>query len=266
MTPTFRAISPFVTSRWAMLSLPATVRGARDFYQKALPFAPSSVAADGADVQYRRDLALTHERLAGLAAADGAHDDARASLRKAFALREQNAATDPDNAAWQIRVGLQPVSPGASRRRAAAAAATRAGAVAKTRCGGEAQCGAKTDDREYSAGLGVASAFAAGATEMTLGNGQLNLVKGPSRLFGLVSAAAEGAAHRRCPARLHSRSRRRHRAASERRGLSRRGPAITPSFTASAWPAKAPELSAAPLARPSRCWSRKNSSLQGAGC
>jgi hypothetical protein len=44
-------------------------------------------------------LALTHERLAGLASADGAHDDARASLRKALALREQSAATDPDNAA-----------------------------------------------------------------------------------------------------------------------------------------------------------------------
>jgi hypothetical protein len=57
-------------------------------------------------VQYRRDLALTHERLAGLAAADGAHDDARASLRKAFALREQNAATDPDNAAWQSELAF----------------------------------------------------------------------------------------------------------------------------------------------------------------
>jgi hypothetical protein len=79
---------------------------ARDFYQKGLAIRAKLLAADGADVQYRRDLALTHERLAGLATADGAHDDARAALRKAFALREQNAATDPDNAAWQSELAF----------------------------------------------------------------------------------------------------------------------------------------------------------------
>jgi tetratricopeptide (TPR) repeat protein len=79
---------------------------ARDFYRKGLAIRAKLVAADGADVQYRRDLALTHERLAGLAAADGAHDDARAALRKAFALREQNATTDPDNAAWQSELAI----------------------------------------------------------------------------------------------------------------------------------------------------------------
>jgi tetratricopeptide (TPR) repeat protein len=79
---------------------------ARDFYQKGLAIRAKLLAADGADVQYRRDVALTHERLAGLAAADGARDDARASLREAFALREQNAATDPDNAAWQSELAM----------------------------------------------------------------------------------------------------------------------------------------------------------------
>jgi hypothetical protein len=79
---------------------------ARDFYRKSLVIRDKLVATDSADVQYRRDLALTHERLAGLAAADGANDDARAALRKAFALREQNATTDPDNAAWQSELAI----------------------------------------------------------------------------------------------------------------------------------------------------------------
>src|SRR5260370_38872864 len=68
---------------------------ARDFYQKGLAIRAKLVAADGADVQYRRDLALTHQRLAGLAAADGAPDDPRAARRKGLALREQNASSDP---------------------------------------------------------------------------------------------------------------------------------------------------------------------------
>jgi tetratricopeptide (TPR) repeat protein len=79
---------------------------ARDFYQKSLVIRAKLLATDSADVQYRRDLALTHERLASLAAADGAPDDARASLRKALALREQNAAADPDNAAWQSELAM----------------------------------------------------------------------------------------------------------------------------------------------------------------
>jgi tetratricopeptide (TPR) repeat protein len=85
---------------------PSDRAAARDFYRKSLAIRAKLVATDSADVQYRRDLALTHERLAGLAVADGAHDDARASLRKAFALREQNAATDPDNAAWQSELAV----------------------------------------------------------------------------------------------------------------------------------------------------------------
>jgi len=55
-------------------------------------------------VQLRRDLALSHERLAGLAAADGSTGEARGSLRAALALREQNAAADPDNSSWQYEL------------------------------------------------------------------------------------------------------------------------------------------------------------------
>ena len=88
------------------LRAPSDRAAARDFYRKSLAIRDKLAATDNADVQYRRDLALTHERLAGLAAADGAHDDARASLRKASALREQNAAADPDNAAWQSELAM----------------------------------------------------------------------------------------------------------------------------------------------------------------
>ena len=77
---------------------------ARDFYQKSLMIRARLVDQDSADVQYRRDLALADERLATVATADGASDDTRVYLRKALALRQQNAASDPDNAAWQIEL------------------------------------------------------------------------------------------------------------------------------------------------------------------
>jgi tetratricopeptide (TPR) repeat protein len=77
---------------------------AREAYQKALAIREKLAAADQADVQLRRDLALTYERLGGLAAVDGANDEAKAFLLKALAIREQNATSDPDNTLWQTEL------------------------------------------------------------------------------------------------------------------------------------------------------------------
>ena len=105
---------------------------ARDAYQKSLVIRDKLAGSDANNVQFRRDLALSHERLAGLAAADGSGDDARQSLRKAFALREQNAAADPDNSLWQFELVFKFCFARAGRRRTAAAPRTGARTGAKT--------------------------------------------------------------------------------------------------------------------------------------
>jgi tetratricopeptide (TPR) repeat protein len=77
---------------------------ARDAYQKSLAIRTKLAAADAGDLTLQRQLAALHERLGALAAADGATDDAQASLRQAVAIREQIAKIDPDNALWQTEL------------------------------------------------------------------------------------------------------------------------------------------------------------------
>jgi len=77
---------------------------ARDAYQKALAIREKLFAADQANVQLQRELALTYGRLGGLAVADGAGDEAKVWLGKDLALRQQIAASDPDNALWQTEL------------------------------------------------------------------------------------------------------------------------------------------------------------------
>jgi tetratricopeptide (TPR) repeat protein len=77
---------------------------ARDAYQKSLAIRAKLADADTGDLTLQRQVALIHERLAALSAADGSTDDAKASLQQAVAMREHIARTDPDNTLWQAEL------------------------------------------------------------------------------------------------------------------------------------------------------------------
>ena len=79
---------------------------ARDLYEQSLAIAEELAAADPANTTYRRDLSLSYDNLAELAAQAGQVDRARDLYEQSLAIAEELAAADPANTTYRRDLSL----------------------------------------------------------------------------------------------------------------------------------------------------------------
>jgi tetratricopeptide (TPR) repeat protein len=81
---------------------------ARASYDKGLKIATKLTNADQTNVQYRRDLSVSHEKLGDALALEDRHDDARKAYQDSFNIRKKLADANPKNDEYQL--GLQMIA------------------------------------------------------------------------------------------------------------------------------------------------------------